>query len=404
MNRLVWKLLRRHISIGQLSGFFLANLFGMLIILLGTQFYHDVLPALSGKESFMQKEYVIATKRISTLGGLTGKSNTFTAREMEEMADQPFAGSVGGFTPALFNVSASVGIKEMGVHLSTAMFFEAVPDEFIDVELQKWEYDESSRTIPIIIPRNYLNLYNFGFAQSRGLPKLSDGLVSMIQMDIRLSGNGTVQHYKGNIVGFSNRLNTILIPQSFMERANRHFAPGKTAHPSRLIVEVENPADSSISDYFTEKRYETEGNSLDAGRAGQFLRILANIVIGVGCVICLLSLYILMLSIFLLIQKNSQKLENLLLMGYSTRQVALPYHLLTVGLNLLVWLLATLAVMGLRHYYTGLFDMFLLSPADEGSLLPCLSTGGALFLLVSLLNIGVISRKIKAIGGQKKKA
>ena len=29
MNRLVWKLLRQHISIGQLSGFFLANIFGM---------------------------------------------------------------------------------------------------------------------------------------------------------------------------------------------------------------------------------------------------------------------------------------------------------------------------------------------------------------------------------------
>ena len=28
MSALVWKLLRQHISIGQLAGFFLANLFG----------------------------------------------------------------------------------------------------------------------------------------------------------------------------------------------------------------------------------------------------------------------------------------------------------------------------------------------------------------------------------------
>ena len=32
MNRLVWKLLRRHVSIGQLTGFFLANLIGMAIV------------------------------------------------------------------------------------------------------------------------------------------------------------------------------------------------------------------------------------------------------------------------------------------------------------------------------------------------------------------------------------
>lgn len=44
MNKLVWKLLRQHISIGQLTGFFLANLFGMLIVLLSVQFYRDVLP------------------------------------------------------------------------------------------------------------------------------------------------------------------------------------------------------------------------------------------------------------------------------------------------------------------------------------------------------------------------
>lgn len=38
MNRLVWKLLRQHISVGQLAGFFLANLFGMMIVLLSVQF------------------------------------------------------------------------------------------------------------------------------------------------------------------------------------------------------------------------------------------------------------------------------------------------------------------------------------------------------------------------------
>ena len=41
MNRLVWKLLRQHISVGQLAGFFLANLFGMMIVLLSVQFYRD---------------------------------------------------------------------------------------------------------------------------------------------------------------------------------------------------------------------------------------------------------------------------------------------------------------------------------------------------------------------------
>ena len=41
---LVWKLMRRHISLGQLAGFFFANLCGMVIVLLSIQFYQDVAP------------------------------------------------------------------------------------------------------------------------------------------------------------------------------------------------------------------------------------------------------------------------------------------------------------------------------------------------------------------------
>lgn len=63
MNRLVWKLLRQHISVGQLTGFFLANLFGMMIVLLSIQFYQDVLPIFTQGDSFMKKEYIIATKK-----------------------------------------------------------------------------------------------------------------------------------------------------------------------------------------------------------------------------------------------------------------------------------------------------------------------------------------------------
>ena len=60
---------------------------------------------------------------------------------------------------------------------------------------------------------------------------------------------------------------------------------------------------------------------------------------GVGLFISILSFYILMLSIFLLLQKNTVKLENLLLIGYSPTRVA-RLIILTVGLNVLVLLLS----------------------------------------------------------------
>ncbi|HAZ57185.1 MAG: ABC transporter permease, partial [Bacteroides sp.] len=245
--KLLWKLLRQHISIGQLTGFFLANLFGMSIVLLSIQFYKDVIPVFTEGDSFMKKEYLIVTKKISAIGSFAGKTNTFSEDELKSLQEQRFSKDVGAFTPSQFKVSAGFGMKEAGISLSTEMFFESVPNKFVDVSLDKWHFDKESRSIPIIIPRSYLNLYNFGFAQSRSLPKLSEGVMGLIQMDIVIKGNGRLEQYKGNIVGFSNRLNTILVPEDFMKWANSEFADENKPQPVRLIVEVDNPADDGIA-------------------------------------------------------------------------------------------------------------------------------------------------------------
>lgn len=391
---MVWKLLRQHISVSQLAGFFLANLCGMIIVLLGIQFYRDVLPVFTQGDSFIKKDFVIVSKKVSTLGTLVGKSSTFSTGDVAEIEEQPFTKSVGRFLPSQFKVSAGMGMQ--GIRMSTDMFFESVPDEFVDVKLDKWTFDPSSDVVPIIIPRNYLNMYNFGFAQSRNLPQLSEGVMGMVNLDIRIMGNGQVKQLKGNIVGFSNRLNTILVPETFMNWANATYGTGQKAEPSRLIVEVNNPTDERIAKFFQQKGYETEGNSLDAGKASWFLKVVIGIVLSVGLLISVLSFYILILSIYLLLQKNSTKLENLLLIGYSPARVARPYQLLTIILNLVVLALGVVAVIAVRSLYLDTV-MNLYPDAGSGSVLPSVVTGIIIFIGVSALNIVIIRRKINAI-------
>ena len=394
--RLVWKLLRQHISFSQLAGFFFANLCGMVIVLLSVQFYKDVLPVFTEGDSFMKKDYVIVSKKVSTLGSFVGKSKTFSEQDIAEISEQPFTKGVGAFIPSQFKVSAGMGMENVGLHMSTAMFFESVPDEYVDVNLDKWEFDEYERVVPIIIPRNYLNLYNFGFAQSRSLPQLSEGVMGMVNLDIRITGVGRTENFKGKIVGFSNRLNTILVPQSFMKWANENFAPNAEAQPARLIIEVSNPADSAIASYFQKKGYETEDGKLDAGKTTYFLRLIVGIVLGVGLFISILSFYILMLSIFLLLQKNTTKLESLLLIGYSPNKVALPYQLLTVGLNVIVLVLSIGLVSWLRSYYIDSIRI-LFPQLETGSLWAAISMGILLFIVVSVINILAVKRKVLSI-------
>lgn len=77
--------------------------------------------------------------------------------------------------------------------------------------------------------KDYLTLYNFGFATTRNMPQLSEGLIGTVPMTMTLSGNGLHETLPARIVGFSSRLNTIAVPQSFLDWANERYAAPATA-------------------------------------------------------------------------------------------------------------------------------------------------------------------------------
>ena len=396
---LVWKLLRHHISIPQLTGFFFANLVGMLIVLLGFQFYRDVLPVFTSDDSFMKADFLIVSKRVNMGSTLSGRDNNFTPDDLQELENQPFVSHIGRFTSSEYRVDAAMGINGQPL-IKTELFFESVPDEFVDTPKDDWSYQSGSQVVPVILPRTYLNMYNFGFAQARSLPKISDGLAGMIDLQITIHGNGRSDTYKGRVVGFSNRLNTILVPQTFMDWSNQTYAPEQRSNPSRIVVEVANPADERIMTFFEEKGYEVETDKLNAEKTTYFLRMIVTIVMIIGLIISVLSFYILMLSIFLLVQKNSEKLQNLLLIGYSPARVARPYQTLTIVLNMAVALIAWVVVALVRGYYMDIVET-IFPQIDPGSLWPSAVLALILLTVVSLLNILVIRHQINRISGKR---
>lgn len=397
--KLVWKLLRQHISIPQFIGFFFANLFGMFIVLLGFQFYNDVLPVFTSQDSFMKADYLIISKKIGAGSTLSSSSNTFSNSEIEDLKEQSFTKKTAAFTSTEYKVDANMGINGQTI-LNSELFFESVPDGFVDVSLQDWKYTEGSHEVPIILPRTYINMYNFGFAQSHSLPKISDGLMGMIDFNIQIQAGGKKEMFKGKVIGFSSRLNTILVPQAFMDWSNQEFAPNQKSDPNRLIVEVGNPGDESITKYLDDNGYEVETDKLDAEKTTYFLRMMVSLVMVIGLVISILSFYILMLSIYLLVQKNSSKLENLLLIGYSPNDVAKPYQVLTISLNVVVLIIAWVILFFVRGYYMDFIEA-IFPDLNEGTMLPAICLGLVLFLIVSILNIVAIRRKVMSIWQRK---
>lgn len=393
--KLLWKLLRQHVSVPQLIGFFLANLAGMWIVMLGVQFYNDLAPMFTRDDGFFGANYIVVSKRISTVSTLSGSSQEFSDEEISELSAAPFSNGVGRFTSSQYKVTATMGLKGNPA-LSTELFFEAVPDSFVEVSPSDWHYEEGSRTLPVILPRTYLALYNFGFAASRGLPRVSDAMASQIEMRILIHAQGGTEPFTGRVIGFSSRLNTILVPQSFITWSNNTFDPGKESRATRLIVRVANPADQAIPIFMDNHGYDVEDNRLDAGKATYFLRIVVTLVTGVGLLVCVLSFYILMLSIYLLVQKNTRKLQNLLLIGYSPQRVSMPYQLLTLGINAAVLIIAILLLLPLRAWYMKMVS--LVFPQVQGSgLWGAIVVGLCIFLVVTIFNFFAIHRKVNAL-------
>lgn len=397
----MFKLIFRHLSIAQLLAFFLSNLVGLYIVLMGIQVYHDIKPLFTQNDSFLKPEHIVISKKVNTMTTVMADKPVFSDEEINSIAEQPFVKDVAVFVPSMFSVYATVGGKMAGGTLSTSMFFEAIPDKFIDVESDKWHYEEDSDFVPIIIPRNYLNLYNFGFASSQGLPVISERIISTVTINFSLVGKKGRKQVQGRIVGFSDRFNTILVPMDFLTQTNRMLSGEGGETYSRAIMEVDNLSDERINSFISSNNYDVENDITDASKTKYMLLLIMGGVVVVGLMICTLSIYILMLSIFLLIQKMTEHIDNLLLIGYTTHAIAKPYCLIGTLLNVFSLLFAVLFLYITRLFYLDKLEM--LYSLEVPSMGVSMMIGLALCLLIFIINALVIYKKIRSIWNIHKK-
>lgn len=391
-NSLIWRLLRKNVSTGQLAGFSVASLVGLVIVAVAVQFYHDVAPIFSADDSFIGRDYIIISNHISGMGSFMGAKPVFSDDEIDDIQSQPWAMRLGRFTTSQYSITASVG---MGGHsMSTKMFFEAIPDEFLDIDPAQWDFDPKHPEIPVIVARDYLSIYNFGFAAAQGMPQVSENMVSMVPITFILSGAGHRDTIPGRIVGFSNRLNTIVVPQEFLSWSNNRYSLLRHQQPSRLIIEINSMSDPGIDDYMSQHGYDIAGDKANSRKTTYLVTIMTTIVAVIGLVISALAFLVLMLSIYLLLQKNSRRLRNLLILGYPPAQITAPYIRLVVAINVAVLIIAIAATIIVRSLYMPLLTQI----GDAGgSVVGSIVVATAIMALITAVNIVAIRRRIRSL-------
>ena len=387
---MIGKLLRKNTSPARIAGFLLSNFIGLAIIVGGLQFYEDASSLFTSEDSFVKSDFLVINKKVTSANTWERGSSDFSREEIADLKGQPWVRDVGEFSSADYRVMASV--NQGGRGMSTLLFFESIPDGFVDAGGSAWNYRPGEEVVPLIISKDYLTLYNFGFANSAGLPQMSESIMSGIPLQLTLTSEDGLRRkvMQGRVVGYSNRLNTILVPDSFMEWSRRELGSGKSESPSRLIVDVNSPGDVAIKKYLDDHSLEVAGDKTGSS-ASYLLKVVVGIVLAVGIVITLLSFFILLLSMSLLMEKNRDKLHSLLMLGCPVKDVAAPYIRIVVGVSVLAYLLAVGCSECLRLSYTGALEGL---GAEKGGWWFAPAVGLLLTLIMIIFNVRSVRRRV----------
>ena len=382
-------------SRAHLLGAFLGTLAGLVLLLSGIQFYTDIKLVLSDNQDLLDPEFIVVNKKVN-IGQTLGFSGVgFSPEEITALSQQPFADDVAPFISNAFPIQAFTENNTVP-NFSSELFFEAIPDEYIDIKSEQWKWDPEEGIIPIIIPQDFLNLYNFGFAQSQGLPQIPKGVVSVLNFRIRLNGSkGNYQDLPGRIVGFSNRIHSILVPHEFLTWANDTYGYFEKADPSRVILVSKDPTDPAIIKYIEDNGYDTIREKLKGSRLNIILKFIISFLVLIAGIIILLAFLVFFLSLQLMISRSSHKIKRLHKLGFHYREVSRPYIFLL--------LILMIAVSSISLLITGLFTRQMAAMADQWNMAISSSLHGIIFgTALALITLITISNVIAILISTKK--
>ena len=290
-----------------------AAFIGLGLLLLSFQLYQDVGGIRQG-----QSNVVLLQKKVGAVGSLLGALGAdptfFSQEEIADLSKQPFVRSVSPVLSNQFRVTGELPQLD----LYTYLFLQAVPSEYLDISPPEFVWQPGQREVPLILSKEFLSLYNLAAAPAMGTPAIPQEMAGSLPFQMTLSGNGLSQTYSCRIVGFSQRLNTLLVPHAFLEYANATF--GAKPKPSKqLVAFVENPSGQPFLDYLQQQNWETGRATLD--RVGGLAAVLMPILGCVGAFVALLALLIYALNFRLLVAQASGDIRLLLQLGYKQSQI-----------------------------------------------------------------------------------
>lgn len=291
---------------------------GLLFVLLAVQFYLDIQQALQkagGRKGLYDVQIVY--KKVKVTNSLSLFDNSFSARFNQEDLNviRNFKGVHRAEPFRLNTFKFSTDLNEK-LNIYADLFFESVPDEFLDTIPEGWNWRIGDTVVPVMMSRDFLDLYNFNVTLLYDLPQVSPEVLREIPLHLTLNGYGKTKPFEARIVGFSQRVPSIIIPDSFMQWANTNFGNGPHKTISKVAVQLINSSNPDWLHFLEEHKMETRNETPKNGIMKQAASLVLSLGSVMGIVFTALSILIFVLTLQLSIARSKRELSLLIMIGY----------------------------------------------------------------------------------------
>jgi hypothetical protein len=319
---------------------------GVLLLLSSLQMFFNIQSLL--KKTSIRKngfDYVSVTKLITNDN--MGQDNRFSPADIAELKATPFIDDAAPLIPNRFKVVASAGDM---IPFASDIFIEALDNSFIDTVPPNFTWSEGQASVPIIFSSDFLEMYNV-FAPSYGLPQMSTATASNVSITLRCEGRLGEQVFRANIVAFSDRVNSLLAPKTFVDWANKTLEGAEETKASRVYIKTKDANNSELIEFLENKHYRINKDKTAFGRSKQLLQ---GIITGLGVFGILVIVLALMLFSFylqLVIARSKDSLQLLLTLGYSPSWLSKNVARQFIPVYILVVLFALLLTQGMQWLF-----------------------------------------------------
>lgn len=318
---------------------FVGLLIGCTLLLCSLQMYLNINELVKPKQQKKNGyDFISVTKSITNEN--MGKDNRFTKDDIELIKKQTFVTGAAPLQGNQFRAKASAGDV---IPFSTELFLESIQDDFLDTLPASFTWEPGQQTVPIIFSADFLELYNV-FAPAQGLPQISEQSIQSVSIFIDCYGpSGVKLSFKGQVVALSNRINSVLVPEQFLQWANQTLAESVNENPSRIFIKTADANNPELLGFLKTNGLHVNKDITKFGRVKQILQAVIAGLGGFSIMVILLAMMIFSFYIQLVIARSKDNLTLLQTIGYSPKMLTnlmskkwLPMFASVIGLSIII--------------------------------------------------------------------